>query len=146
MRRGWIGWWRVTDRLWRLRPAVETAATKARSPPARTGNIRSLPARPPVRGWSGFGRRDRGTSTLRQPYTQLYIHLVWSTWDRLPLLTPELKATVYVCIQAECHALNTDVIATGGIEDHVHLLVRIPTTISIADLVKQIKGASSHLV
>jgi putative transposase len=38
------------------------------------------------------------------------------------------------------------VIALGGIEDHVHLLVRIPTTLSVAQLVKQVKGATSHLV
>ena len=30
--------------------------------------------------------------------------------------------------------------------DHVHVLVRFPTTVSIADLVRRIKGASSHLV
>jgi REP element-mobilizing transposase RayT len=42
--------------------------------------------------------------------------------------------------------LECDVIAFGGVADHVHLLVRFPTTISIADLVKQVKGSSSHLV
>ena len=36
--------------------------------------------------------------------------------------------------------------AIGGIEDHVHVLVRYPPAVSISALVKQIKGASSHLV
>jgi REP element-mobilizing transposase RayT len=36
--------------------------------------------------------------------------------------------------------------AIGGIEDHVHVLVRYPPTVSISELVKQIKGTSSHLV
>jgi REP element-mobilizing transposase RayT len=31
-------------------------------------------------------------------------------------------------------------------EDHVHLLARVPTSLSTADLVKQVKGSSSHLV
>jgi putative transposase len=35
--------------------------------------------------------------------------------------------------------------ALGGMPDHIHLLVRFPTTLTIADLVKGIKGASSHL-
>ncbi len=26
---------------------------------------------------------------MREPFTQLYLHLVWTTWDRLPLITPE---------------------------------------------------------
>jgi len=37
-------------------------------------------------------------------------------------------------------------VAIGGIEDHVHLLARLHTTITIAKLVKEVKGASSHLV
>ncbi len=82
---------------------------------------------------------------MREPFTQLYIHLVWATWDRLPLLTPELRETVYACIQAECRGMKVEVLALGGTADHVHLLVRLPTTITIALLVKQVKGASSHL-
>jgi len=83
---------------------------------------------------------------MREPYTQLYLHLVWATWDRLPLLPAELRPAVYGCIQAECRQLDADVVAIRGTEDHVHLLVRISTTISVAQLVKQVKGSSSHLV
>ncbi len=36
--------------------------------------------------------------------------------------------------------------AIGGDVDHVHLLVRFPTTVSVATLLKEVKGASSHLV
>lgn len=42
--------------------------------------------------------------------------------------------------------MGADVIAIGGIEDHVHVLARTPATLAPADLAKQIKGASSHLV
>jgi REP element-mobilizing transposase RayT len=83
---------------------------------------------------------------MREPYTQLYVHLVWATWDRAPLLSAARKSAVYECIQAECVALNADVITIGGVENHVHVLVRLPTTLLVAMLVKQVKGASSHLV
>ena len=82
---------------------------------------------------------------MRSPYTQLYLHLVWATWDRLPLLTPEVRSTVYRSLEVECEALGAALFAVGGIEDHVHLLVRIPTTVSVATLLKQLKGASSRL-
>ena len=36
--------------------------------------------------------------------------------------------------------------AIGGTLDHVHLLVRFPTTLSVAKLAKEVKGVSSHLV
>jgi putative transposase len=83
---------------------------------------------------------------MREPHTELYLHLVWSTWDRLPLLTPDLIQPVYACIQSECRELKTEVLAIGGTATHVHLLVRIPATLTVACLAKQVKGASSHLV
>jgi len=83
---------------------------------------------------------------VREPYTQLYVHLVWSTWDRLPILTGDLVRPVYACIKAECDKLKAQLIAIGGMSDHVHVLVRLPTTVAIATLVKQLKGSSSHLV
>jgi REP element-mobilizing transposase RayT len=64
----------------------------------------------------------------------------------LPLLTAELEPAVYACIQAECAKLNTEVLAVGGTENHLHVLVRLPTTVTLAALVQQMKGASSHLV
>lgn len=82
---------------------------------------------------------------MREPYTQLYVHLVWSTWDRLPLLNAEREAQVYACIQAECGEVGTEMLAIGGTDDHVHVLARIPATLSVAALVKLIKGSSSHL-
>jgi putative transposase len=81
---------------------------------------------------------------VRKPFTKLHLHLVWSTWDRAPLLTPHLLQAVDRCIRAECVRLGVEVIAFGGVADHVHLFVRYPTTIAIADLVKQVKGSSSH--
>jgi len=83
---------------------------------------------------------------MRAPFTQLYLHIVWATWDRLPLITPEIERSIYACIRSKCAEHNCHVLALGGTSDHVHLLVRFPATIPVADLVKEIKGASSHLV
>jgi putative transposase len=93
----------------------------------------------------GLGTGQLGDDTV-QRHIQLYVHLNWATWDRLPLLSAELRSAVYACIQTECGALGAEVLAIGGTEDDVHLLVRLPTTVSVATLVKQFKGASSHLV
>ena len=42
--------------------------------------------------------------------------------------------------------MKCKVIAIGGDADHVHLFVGLPTTIAIAELVKLVKGSSSHLM
>jgi REP element-mobilizing transposase RayT len=81
----------------------------------------------------------------RQPLP-IYVHLVWATWNRLPLLSEEMSKQVYHAVGAKCRELGAQVVAIGGTEDHVHLLVRLPATLSVADLLKHIKGASSHLV
>src|SRR5205823_2487053 len=80
------------------------------------------------------------------PYTELYLHCVWATWDRLPLVTPEVEPQIYAAIASKCMELKCYVLAIGGVEDHVHLLVRFPAALSVATLVGEVKGVSSHLM
>ena len=82
---------------------------------------------------------------MRSAKVAIYVHLVWATWDRLPLLSDAIGPAIYRAIGAKCEELRADVLAIGGMEDHVHLLVRLPATLAIADLVKHVKGASAHL-
>ena len=49
-------------------------------------------------------------------------------------------------IQLKLREIECVPIATGGVEDHVHVLCQFPATLCIADLVKRIKGASSHFM
>ncbi len=83
---------------------------------------------------------------MRENYTQLYVHCVWATWDRLPIITPEIQTAVYAEIIRQCNQLKATAIAVGGIVDHVHLLVGMPPTLCVSDLIKAVKGSSSHLV
>ena len=83
---------------------------------------------------------------MRGNFTQLYVHCVWATWDRLPLITPDIQEVIYASIIRQCDQLGGTVIAIGGIEEHVHLLTGIPPTLSVSDLIKNIKGSSSHLI
>ena len=83
---------------------------------------------------------------MRANFTQLYLHYVWATWDRLPLITPDIQKVIYAAIIQQCEQLGCTVIAVGGIEDHVHLLTGFPPTLTLSDLIKQIKGSSSHLI
>ena len=83
---------------------------------------------------------------MRAPYTQLYLHCVWSTYKRLPLILPGIQQRVYAGISAKCRELNCHVLAIGGDVDHVHLFVRFPTTLAVATLLKEVKGATSQLV
>jgi REP element-mobilizing transposase RayT len=79
-------------------------------------------------------------------YNQLYLHCVWATWDRLPLISAEIESSLYSTIAQKSKALGCPTIAIGGVHNHVHVLMRFSTTITIARLVGEIKGASSHAV
>lgn len=83
---------------------------------------------------------------MRRNKLALYLHLVWATWDRLPLITPEIERRLYRCIESEARDEGCTVLALNGVTNHVHLIVSFPTTITIANLVKQVKGVSSHFV
>ncbi len=83
---------------------------------------------------------------MRSNKLALYLHLVWATWDRQPLVTPDIERRVYRNIESEARKMGCTVLALNGMPDHAHLVVNIPTTITIASLVKQMKGVSSHFV
>ncbi len=83
---------------------------------------------------------------MAQPFVSLHYHFVWSTWDRLPLLTPDVETVVYASVQARCADLGVVPLALGGVADHVHLLVGAPAALAPSDIVGPIKGASAHRV
>ena len=83
---------------------------------------------------------------MRAPFTQLYLHCLWATWDREPLITAQIEQPVYAFILAKTRELRCVPIAIGGMADHVHLLVRWSPTVSVAEFIGEVKGASSHFV
>ncbi len=83
---------------------------------------------------------------MRAPFTQLYVHLVWATWDRLPLITPAVESPLYAAVAEKCRELKCVPLAIGGERDHLHLLAQLDAAVSVALLVKEVKGSSSHLM
>ena len=76
----------------------------------------------------------------------LYVHLIWRTWDSLPIITPTIKPRLYRHIHSIANDIGCTVLALNGALDHVHLVATLPTTVTIAVLMKTIKGVSSHFV
>lgn len=77
---------------------------------------------------------------------QVYVHVVWATRMRAPLLTGTVRARAWECIRSSATAAGAVVVAVGGVADHVHLLVLLPATVALASVVKRAKGATSHLL
>src|SRR4051812_47911906 len=83
---------------------------------------------------------------MSDSYVRVFIHYVWTTWQREPFIAPAIEWRLYACLTHECEKLRGKVLAVNGIEDHVHLLVQMSAQIGIAELGQQLKGGSSHFV
>ncbi len=73
-----------------------------------------------------------------------FTHLVWTTWDREPLLTGKVEQDAYALILSQCKHLKVTVHSLGGVADHVHILVSLPRTLCLADFMEAVKGISSR--
>jgi putative transposase len=78
-------------------------------------------------------------------YSEIYLHLTWHTKNNARVITDFIEEPLYQYLRwraAETQAV--EVHAIGGIEDHVHMVARIPPTLLISEWIGQLKGASSH--
>jgi len=82
----------------------------------------------------------------RRNKLRVCVHFVWATKNRLPLVTEDIERDLYRCIRAICADIKCDCLAAGGMKDHVHLLVALNSTLSLGQVMKQVKGGSSRFV
>ena len=82
---------------------------------------------------------------MQRSHIRVYVHLVWTTWDREPSIPKALTPRLYAVIRAACEKAGCEVFAVGGIPDHVHALVAMPATLTIADLAHDAKGADDSM-
>jgi REP element-mobilizing transposase RayT len=77
-------------------------------------------------------------------FHRLYYHLVWATKNREYLIQPEVEKRLYPYLVNKAAELGVYVYAINGWYDHIHLVAAIPPKHAVADVVKHLKGASSH--
>ena len=80
------------------------------------------------------------------PFWRSYAHLIWATKNRNEFISSRLEPRLYAQMVKRASDLGCYVLAINGMPDHVHLITTIPPTISAADVVKTLKGSSSHFV
>jgi REP element-mobilizing transposase RayT len=77
-------------------------------------------------------------------YTKIWIHLVWATKNRQPLLNRELRRQLFVHIRTNAREKNIHLDFVNGYTDHVHCLISLNADQTISKLVQLIKGESSY--
>lgn len=83
---------------------------------------------------------------MSHTYHSLLVHVVFATKDRIRTLTPEIRARLFPLIGGIAREKGMTALCVGGVEDHVHVLLRLPSTMDVARAVQLIKGESSGWV
>lgn len=83
---------------------------------------------------------------MSHTYCQLMYHIVFGTQNRAAFIGPDLQDDLYPYIAGIVRNERGSLLAIGGMPDHVHLLVRLKPTLSLADLLRTVKANSSKWV
>jgi putative transposase len=80
---------------------------------------------------------------MPQSLSYLLVHIVFSTQDRAPALGALVRPGLHAYLATVARNAGCECYRVGGVADHVHLAVRISRTITIAQLIEELKTSSS---
>ena len=79
---------------------------------------------------------------MSHTYTSTLFHVVFSTKERRPAIAEPAKLWAYLAGVAR--NLDYEAIAIGGTQNHVHVLLRLPSQVPVSDAVQKLKSNSSR--
>jgi REP element-mobilizing transposase RayT len=79
-------------------------------------------------------------------FVQNYVHVVFSTKEREKLLRKSMQPKLWSYMAGVARNHDFLVLANGGMEDHVHLLLQLPPTLALAKAIALIKANSSRWI
>lgn len=77
-------------------------------------------------------------------YAQNTIHVIFSTKNRVKAIPRILQPKLWAYMSGICRNHSIIPIEIGGADDHAHLLIQVPATLTLADAVSAIKSNSSR--
>lgn len=80
---------------------------------------------------------------MPQSLSYLLTHIVFSTKDRAPLLDATVRPALHAYLSTVARGVDCECFRVGGVADHVHLAVRLSRTITMAQLIEELKTSSS---
>jgi REP element-mobilizing transposase RayT len=83
---------------------------------------------------------------MAQTYASLYVHVVFSTKDREPLLRADLRERIWRYLGGIARKEKMKAIEIGGTADHIHGLISYAPTMAAATIVQILKGNCSKWI
>ncbi len=75
-----------------------------------------------------------------------FYHCVFATKGRQPLLNQELRKRLFPYLVGIAQNHKFGILAIGGIENHIHILMTLPATLTLSRAVQMLKGTSSKWI
>ena len=80
------------------------------------------------------------------PYTKVMIHFIWTTKNRMPIISKDLKPLLLSHIKENSILKQIFIDTLNCVEDHIHLLISLGTEQKISKIAMLIKGESSFWI
>ena len=77
-------------------------------------------------------------------YCSSYYHCVFSTKERRPLIAKAMQERLWAFMGGVAREQGVSALGVGGTEDHVHLLLSLPSTCAVASVIREVKSGSSR--
>ena len=81
---------------------------------------------------------------MSHSFNKIWIHAIWSTKERYPLIIPSAEKKVYDLMSNEFTEAGCPVRIINGMPDHVHSMFRLNANKAVTEIIKQVKGSGSH--
>jgi putative transposase len=83
---------------------------------------------------------------MPQSLASILVHLIYSTKNREPLITPEIEPELFAYQSKVLQEMKSPAILINGTEDHIHALFRLGRTVALCDVVEEVKKSSSRWI
>jgi REP-associated tyrosine transposase len=83
---------------------------------------------------------------MANTFTSIRIHVVFSTKNREQWIASAIEEDVWRYLGGICRAHDAKALHIGGVDDHVHVLVGLPPTLALSELMRRLKGESSKWI
>jgi len=83
---------------------------------------------------------------MSHTFHKMWIHAIWSTKERNPLLSTNIEKQVYDYMHLQFAELNCKADIINGMPDHIHCLFQLNPDIAVEKILKQVKGSTSHFI
>jgi len=94
---------------------------------------------------TGPKRREfHGNDTMAHTYNANFVHCIFSTKDRENSIPRELQEQLWAYLLGIANNLKIKTLAVGGTKNHVHLLLGLPPTMTLAEAIQKLKANSSR--